>query len=128
MDKKRINLPVMGEQTAPPPPRAADLAVDAPLIERVIAVLKTIYDPEIPVDIHGLGLIYELKIDPPGEVAIKMTLTSPGCPVAMSLVGEVQSKVAALPGVTKATVDLIWDPPWDRSRMSEEAALMLGLD
>jgi FeS assembly SUF system protein len=128
MDSKRIHLPVMGEQTVAPSPSAAAVPTDAPLKERVIAVLKTIYDPEIPVDIHDLGLIYELKIDPPGEVAIKMTLTSPGCPVAMSLVGEVQSKVSALPGVSKATVDLVWDPPWERSRMSEAAALLLGLD
>ncbi len=128
MDSKRIHLPVMGDQPTTPPSSAVAVPADAPLNERVIAVLKTIYDPEIPVDIHDLGLIYELKIDPPGEVNIKMTLTSPGCPVAMSLVGEVQNKVAALPGVTKATVDLVWDPPWDRSRMSEETALLLGLD
>jgi metal-sulfur cluster biosynthetic enzyme len=83
---------------------------------------------EIAVSIYELGLIYDLTIAPPGEIAIKMTLTSPGCPVAMSLVGEVQAKVAALPGVTKSTVDLVWDPPWDRSRMSEETALLLGLD
>jgi FeS assembly SUF system protein len=126
MDNKRIQLPVTGEQ--PAPTRTVDVPPDAPLRERVIAALKTVYDPEIPVDIYDLGLIYELKIDAAGEVALKMTLTSPGCPVAMSLVGEVQQKVAALPGVTKATVDLVWDPPWDRSRMSEEAALLLGLD
>jgi FeS assembly SUF system protein len=128
MDSKRIGLPVMGEQPAPLPVASAALPAEAPLEDRIIAVLKTIYDPEIPVDIHDLGLIYELKIDPAGAVAIKMTLTSPACPVAMSLVGEVQKKVAAVPGVTAATVDLVWDPPWDRSRMSEAAALHLGLD
>jgi FeS assembly SUF system protein len=128
MESKRIGLPVMGEQPTAGPPGTTALPADAPLDERVIAVLKAIYDPEIPVNIHELGLIYDLKIDPPGEVAIKMTLTSPGCPVAMSLVGEVQAKVAALPGVIRASVDLVWDPPWDRSRMSEEAALLLGLD
>ncbi len=128
MDSKRIGLPVMGEQPAPPAPNAGEIPPDAPLNERVIAVLKSIYDPEIPVSIYDRGLIYDLKIDPPGEVAIKMTLTSPGCPVAMSLVGEVQTKVAALPDVGRATVDLVWDPPWDRSRMSEETALLLGLD
>jgi FeS assembly SUF system protein len=127
MDNKRLHLPVMGEQPAPLPGAPA-LAADAPLEERIVAVLKTIYDPEIPVDIHDLGLIYELKIDPSGAVAIKMTLTSPACPVAMSLVGEVQNKVAAVPGVTSAKVDLVWDPPWDKSRMSEAAALHLGLD
>jgi FeS assembly SUF system protein len=128
MDSKRLHLPVMGEQPAPPASGAGEIPPDAPLNDRVVAVLKSIYDPEIPVSIYELGLIYDLKINPPGEVAIKMTLTSPGCPVAMSLVGEVQAKVAALPGVARATVDLVWDPPWDRSRMSEETALLLGLD
>jgi FeS assembly SUF system protein len=127
MDNKRIHLPVMGDQPAPPPTRP-QLSADAPLEERIVAVLKTIYDPEIPVDIHDLGLIYDLKIDPAGAVAIKMTLTSPACPVAISLVGEVEKKVASVPGVTSAKVDLVWDPPWDRSRMSEAAALQLGLD
>jgi FeS assembly SUF system protein len=128
MDSKRIHLSVMGEQPASLPAAPAELSADAPLEERIVAALKTIYDPEIPVDIHDLGLIYDLKIDPAGAVTIKMTLTSPACPVAMSLVGEVQKKVAAVPGVTAATVDLVWDPPWDRSRMSEAAALHLGLD
>lgn len=128
MDSKRIHLPVMGEQPAPLPAGVPDLPADAPLAERVIGVLKTIYDPEIPVDIHDLGLIYDLKTDPTGVVAIKMTLTSPACPVAGSLVSEVQKKVAGVPGVTSATVELVWDPPWDKSRMSEAAALHLGLD
>jgi FeS assembly SUF system protein len=97
------------------------------LEERVLAALRTCYDPEIPVNIYELGLIYELKIEPPGEVHIRMTLTSPGCPVAGSLVREVQSKVEAVPGVTSARVELVWDPPWDRSRMSEGALLELGL-
>jgi len=127
MDSNRIHLPVMGEQPASLQ-TAPDLPANASLEDRVTAVLKTIYDPEIPIDIHELGLIYELKIDPAGAAAIKMTLTSPACPVAMSLVGEVQNKVAAVPGVTSATVDLVWDPPWDKSRMSEAAALHLGLD
>jgi FeS assembly SUF system protein len=127
MDEKRIHLPVMGEQPAPLSP-APELPPDAPLQERIIAILQTIYDPEIPVNIHELGLIYDLKIDASGAVAIKMTLTSPACPVAMSLVGEVQKKVAGVSGVTSATVDLVWDPPWDKSRMSEAAALQLGLE
>jgi FeS assembly SUF system protein len=126
MDDKRIHLPVMGEQ--PTPLGAPESAPDASLEERIVAVLKTIYDPEIPVDIHELGLIYELEVSPSGAVAIKMTLTSPACPVAASLVGEVQKKVAAVPGVTSAAVDLVWEPPWDKSRMSEAAALHLGLD
>jgi FeS assembly SUF system protein len=127
MDDKRFHLPVMGEQPAPAPDEAA-VPADAPLEERVVAVLRTIYDPEIPVNIHDLGLIYDLKVSPEGAVAIRMTLTTPACPVAGSLPGEVQRKVAALPGVSDVKVDLVWDPPWDRSRLSEEAALLLGLD
>jgi FeS assembly SUF system protein len=128
MDSKRIHLPVMGEQPVLVPAGDTAIPADAPLEERVVAVLKTIYDPEIPVDIHDLGLIYELKTDAAGVVAIKMTLTSPACPVAGALVGEVEKKVAAVPGVTSARVELVWDPPWDKSRMSEAAALHLGLD
>jgi FeS assembly SUF system protein len=127
MDDKRFNLPVMGEQPTPPAP-APELPPDAPLEDRVVAALKTIYDPEIPLNIHDLGLIYELKLSDEGAAAVKMTLTSPACPVAQSLVAEVKKKVESVPGVTAATVDLVWDPPWDRSRMSEEAALLLGLD
>ena len=100
---------------------------NASLEERVIAVLRTVYDPEIPVNIYELGLVYDLKVDPSGAVAIRMTLTSPMCPVAEALPGEVRSKVEAVPGVTSAKVDLVWDPPWDKSRMSEEAQLALGL-
>jgi len=100
---------------------------NASLEERVIAALHSVYDPEIPVDIYELGLIYDLKVDPSGAVAIRMTLTSPGCPVAGSLPGEVRSKVEAVPGVTSATVDLVWEPPWDKERMSEAAQLTLGM-
>lgn len=113
-----------GHSDAPHAPEATSTGT---LEERVVAALKTCYDPEIPVSIYELGLIYELKMEPSGAVFIRMTLTSPGCPVAGSLVGEVQSKVEAVPGVTSARVDLVWDPPWDRSRMSEAAQLELGL-
>jgi FeS assembly SUF system protein len=106
---------------------AADVSPAGSLEERVLAALKTCYDPELPVNIHELGLIYELKVDPSGEVSLRMTLTSPGCPVADSLVREVRSKVEAVPGVTAARVELVWDPPWDKSRMSEAARLELGL-
>ena len=121
---QRQPLKLSGENPAPPPP-----AVDpnAGLEERVIAVLRTVYDPEIPVNIYELGLVYDLKVDPSGAVAIRMTLTSPMCPVAEALPGEVRSKVEAVPGVTSAKVELVWDPPWDKSRMSEEAQLALGL-
>jgi FeS assembly SUF system protein len=111
--------------------RAQDSCLAPPmegsLEDRVIAALKTCYDPELPVNIYELGLIYDLKTDAAGAVAIRMTLTSPGCPVAGSLVNDVQAKVQAVPGVTSAHVELVWDPPWDRSRMSEAAQLELGL-
>jgi len=124
MDEKRFHLPVMGEEPAPAPPA---LPENPTLEDRVVTVLKTIYDPELPVNIHELGLIYELKVTPEGEVAIRMTLTAPNCPVAGSLPGEVQRKVEAVPGVKKASVELVWDPPWNMSRMSEAAQLELGL-
>jgi len=93
----------------------------------IIAALKTIYDPEIPVDIYELGLIYDVAVDPEGRVAIEMTLTSPNCPAAQSLPAEVQTKSEAVSGVYVADVDIVWDPPWDPSRMSEEARLELNL-
>ena len=94
--------------------------------DAVIAALKSCYDPEIPVDIYELGLIYTIEIDDAGRAAIKMTLTSPACPVAGSLPGEVQARVAAVPGITAADVELVWDPPWSQDHMSEEAKLRLG--
>ena len=92
----------------------------------VVAALKTVYDPEIPVDIYELGLIYSVDVDDEGKVAVKMTLTSPACPVAGSLPGDVESKVRSVPGVTAAEVELVWDPPWDKEMMSEAAKLELG--
>jgi len=123
---KRKPLALSGEK---PAPAAKPGAVDpnASLEERIVAALHTVYDPEIPVDIYELGLIYDLKVDSSGAVAIRMTLTSPMCPVAEALPTEVKSKVAAVPGVTSAAVELVWDPPWEKGRMSEEARLALGL-
>lgn len=92
----------------------------------IVAVLKTIYDPEIPVDIYELGLIYEVKIDPEKNVEIEMTLTSPNCPVAESLPRDVEDKVAAIEGVMSSKVTIVFDPPWDKDMMSEEAKLELG--
>jgi len=93
---------------------------------RVIAVLKTCYDPEIPVDIYELGLIYGVDIDPTGFVDVTMTLTSPGCPVAGSLPGEVEEKVKSVPGVRDARVNLVWEPTWHKDLMSDAAKLTLG--
>jgi FeS assembly SUF system protein len=98
------------------------------LHDKIIAeVLRNCYDPEIPVNIHDLGLIYELKVEESGEVHVKMTLTAPSCPVAGMLVMEVQDKIKQLAGVKDVKVELVWDPPWDISRMSEAARLQLGL-
>jgi FeS assembly SUF system protein len=93
----------------------------------VISVLRSCYDPEIPVDIYELGLIYEIEIESPGSVDVKMTLTSPHCPVAESLPLEVESKIRAIPGVEEVAVEVVWDPPWTMENMSEAAKLQLGL-
>ncbi len=94
---------------------------------RVVDVLKQVYDPEIPVDIYELGLIYNVDIDEGGNTAIKMTLTSPMCPVAESLPAEVEQKVGAVKGVRDVRIDLVWEPPWDKDMMSEAAKLKLNL-
>jgi FeS assembly SUF system protein len=96
------------------------------LENKVVEVLKTIYDPEIPVDVFELGLIYEVKIDEDKNVEIDMTLTSPNCPVAESMPKEVEDKIAMIEGVTSSKVNIVFDPPWDKDMMSEEAKLELG--
>jgi FeS assembly SUF system protein len=93
----------------------------------VIDALHTVYDPEIPVDIYELGLIYDIDVDPAGNVAIKMTLTAPGCPVAGSMPDMVKDAVGTIESIGNIDVELVWDPPWDRSRMSETAQLALGM-
>jgi FeS assembly SUF system protein len=95
--------------------------------QRVIDVLKTVYDPEIPVDIYELGLIYNVEVDSQGAVEITMTLTSPACPVAESLPPEVEIKVAAVDGVSSARVEVTWEPTWTPDMMSEAARLTLGM-
>jgi FeS assembly SUF system protein len=97
------------------------------LKEQVVEALKTVYDPEIPVNIYELGLIYKLDVDVTGAVDIQMTLTTPGCPVAQTFPATVESAVKCVPGVTDAKVELVWDPPWSRERMSEAALLQLGM-
>lgn len=98
------------------------------LKSQVVAALKTCYDPEIPVDIYELGLIYDLAVSGDGAVHVKMTLTTPNCPVADHLPRSVEAKLRAVPGVTDVKVELVWEPPWDRGRMSEAAHFALGFD
>ncbi len=93
----------------------------------IVAAIKTVMDPEIPVDIYELGLIYQIDINDKGEVSIEMTLTTPMCPVADSLPMEVQEKVMAVSGVTDVDLRVVFDPPWDKSKMSEEAQLVLDM-
>ena len=108
---------------------STDLSPPMPTLQdQIVKVLQTCYDPEIPVNIVELGLIYDIDISATNAVTIRMTLTSPGCPVAGSLPPEVEAKVKGLPGVTAVKVDLVWDPPWTMERMSEAARVQLGLD
>jgi FeS assembly SUF system protein len=97
------------------------------LRDSVIEALKSVYDPEIPVDIYELGLIYDVAISEDGDTTITMTLTTPHCPVAESLPNEVELRVLSVPGIRDAVVNLVWDPPWDPSKMSDEARLELGM-
>lgn len=113
------------EQTAAVEDGASEIDV-AEVKARVFAALKTVYDPEIPVDIYELGLIYEVELSARGIAAVKMTLTSPACPVAGTLPGEVESKVRSVDGVRDCAVELVWDPPWDKEMMSEAAKVTLG--
>jgi FeS assembly SUF system protein len=108
----------------------ADLPAGEPggaIYDGVIAALKDIFDPEIPVNIYDLGLIYGVEVDDAGGVNVTMTLTTPHCPVAESMPGEVELRVGAVPGVRDCEVNLVWDPPWDPAKMSDEARLELGM-
>jgi FeS assembly SUF system protein len=97
------------------------------LYEAVVDALKEIYDPEIPVNIYDLGLIYGVEVTDEGQAVVTMTLTTPHCPVAESMPGEVEMRVAAVPGIAFADVNLVWDPPWDPQKMSDDAKLELGM-
>ncbi|MEO1518559.1 MAG: SUF system Fe-S cluster assembly protein [Bacteroidota bacterium] len=103
------------------------MATNEKLKEAVLDMIRTVYDPEIPVDIYELGLIYELDVDDAGKVDIKMTLTTPACPVAESLPMEVQEKIYGVEGVTDVELQLVWDPPWSKDRMSETARFALDM-
>jgi FeS assembly SUF system protein len=104
-----------------------DAKQTAALRPAVVAALSEVFDPEIPVNIYELGLIYDIIVDQSRTVGIRMTLTAPGCPAAQSLPGEVKQRIAKIPEVTDVKVDIVWDPPWDRDRMSDAAKLQLGL-
>ena len=112
---------------APRPAAPAEVEPGGDLYEAVIEALKEIYDPEIPVNIYDLGLIYDVEITPEHHARIKMTLTTPHCPVAESMPGEVELRVGAVPGIGDAEVELVWDPPWDPQKMTDEAKLELGM-
>jgi FeS assembly SUF system protein len=123
--KNPMSEPAVNEE---PKPAATAPADDSQALEgAVVDALKTVFDPEIPVNIYELGLIYDLDISPAGAAMIKMTLTSPACPVAGSLPGEVQQKALSVAGITAAEVELVWDPVWNPSMMSEAAKLELGM-
>jgi len=124
-------VPQPAPDTPPPTNATAGLVPDAAktdeLKSKIVDAIRTIFDPEIPVNIWELGLIYDIIVDANGVAGIQMTLTAPGCPAAQSLPVEVATKTKAVPGVTEATVDIVWEPAWSQERMSDAARLQLGL-
>ena len=127
-------LPMVPDVPAQPAPTSSEttaLVADAARTEAlkpaILEAIQTVYDPEIPVNIWELGLIYDVIVDANGVAGVRMTLTAPGCPAAQSLPGEVAEKVKAVPGVADARVDVVWDPAWSKDRMSEVAKLQLGM-
>lgn len=109
------------------PDSSPPAAPGSPLQDRIIDVLRRIRDPELPVNIYDLGLIYGLDVSPAGDVTVRMTLTTPACPVARSLPGQVEQRVRAVAGVGQVRVELVWDPPWTKDRLTPAARLQLGL-
>ena len=130
-------LPVVQPSAeAPPAANSADQKTmamvndserSAALKPQIVKAISAVYDPEIPVNIYDLGLIYDIIVEASSAVGVRMTLTAPSCPAAQVLPEQVRSAVAAVPGVSDVTVDVVWEPPWDRDRMSEAAKLQLGL-
>ena len=129
-------LPVIQPTTPPVPVSPSDLKTAgmvrdpekaAALEPKIVAAIKTVFDPEIPVNIHDLGLIYEIIVDRDAAVGVRMTLTAPACPAAQWLPAQVEEKVRGVEGVTDARVDVVFDPPWSKDNMSEAAKLQLGL-
>lgn len=125
-DTAALTAPIPAPSGEQPQVGPLDPAQTAALTAPIIEVIKTVFDPEIPVDIYELGLIYDITVDAERRVLVQMTLTSPACPSAQQLPSEVRYKVKAVPGVTDAWVQIVWEPPWDKSRMSEAAKLSLG--
>jgi FeS assembly SUF system protein len=121
--KKDYLAGFLAEKAAEPAP----VEPGGDLYEAVIEALKEIYDPEIPVNIYDLGLIYGVEITPDSDAKVTMTLTTPHCPVAESMPGEIELRIGAVPGIRDAEVELVWDPPWDPQKMSDEAKLELGM-
>jgi FeS assembly SUF system protein len=121
--------PEMTEVPASAVPRATGSAIPPEELERltqdIIAALKSVYDPEIPADIYELGLIYRVEVDDDRNIDVDMTLTAPGCPVAGEMPGWVENAISSVPGVGNVTVNMVFDPPWDQSRMSDEARVAL---
>jgi len=125
----RPNVPPPAGEPSPdaaPSTTPAEPANVEEIKQGIIDALRTVYDPEIPVNIFEMGLVYGIDVDPAGNVVVRLTLTSPGCPVAASLPLEVESKTLMVPGVNDAKIDLVWEPPWDPSMMTEAARLQLG--
>jgi FeS assembly SUF system protein len=123
--------PALPVETPKPTGETADLIADPAKTEAlkpaIVDVIRTVYDPEIPVNIYELGLIYDVFVDAAGVAGVRMTLTAPGCPAAQSLPVEVARKVRDVPGITDAKVEVVWEPAWTKDRMSEAAKLQLGL-
>jgi FeS assembly SUF system protein len=126
-----VQQPAQSEPAATSPQQTEGMVPDpaqtAALRPLVIDALRKVFDPELPVNIYELGLVYDVIVDRSATVGIRMTLTAPACPAAQSLPGEVKRQIAQVPGVADVKVDIVWDPPWDRDRMSDAAKLQLGL-
>jgi FeS assembly SUF system protein len=122
-----LKAPAESERSDNPAVGGADPARTAELQPKVVEAIKTVFDPEIPVDIYELGLIYDIWADADSNVAVKMTLTSPACPSAQQIPSEVRWKVKAIEGVKDCSVEIVWEPTWDKDRMSEAAKLQLGM-
>jgi FeS assembly SUF system protein len=122
-----LTAPSESESAENPPVGSSDSAKTAELQPKVVEAIKTVFDPEIPVDIYELGLIYDIWADAESNVAVKMTLTSPACPSAQQIPAEVRWKVKAVEGVKDCSVEIVWEPTWTKDRMSEAAKLQLGM-